>query len=104
MKKTRRSRLLVFALAAVLFVAAALPAYAALASKTISVFSGVRIFVDGAELLPTDIKGNEVDAVMYDATTCGPLRAVREALGAEGRWNSETKTVYLSTEKTGEAQ
>ena len=100
MKKTRHSRLLVFVLAAVLFVAAAVPAYAALASKTISVFSGVRIFVDGAELRPTDVKGNDVETFIYEGTTYVPLRAVGEALGAEVSWNGETKTVYLNTEKT----
>ena len=101
MKKNSRSRLLVFVLAAALFIAAAVPAYAAMAAKEISVFTGVRIFVDGKELQPTDIKGNDVDAFIYEGTTYVPLRAVGEALGAEVNWNSETKTVYLNSEKTG---
>ena len=103
MKKMRHSRLLVFVLVAVLFAAAAVPAYAALTSRDITVFGGVRIFVDGKELRPIDVKGNDVDAFIYEGTTYVPLRAVGEALGAEVRWNSESKTVYVNTEKTGEA-
>lgn len=100
MKKNNRSRLLVFALAAALFVAAAVPAYAAMAAKNIDVFTGVSIFVDGRELHPADVKGNEVEAFIYEGTTYVPLRAVGEALGAEVSWNKETKTVYLNSEKT----
>ena len=101
MKKNNRSRLLVFALAAALFVAAAVPAYAAMAAKNIDVFTGVSIFVAGRELHPADVKGNEVEAFIYEGTTYVPLRAVGEALGAEVSWNKETKTVYLNSEKTG---
>ncbi len=101
MKKNNRSRLLVFALVAALFVAAAIPAYAAMASKNIDVFTGVSIFVDGRELHPADAKGNDVEAFIYEGTTYVPLRAVGEALGAEVSWNKETKTVYLNSEKTG---
>ena len=101
MKKNNRSRLLVFTLAAALFVAAAVPAYAAMAAKNIDVFTGVSIFVDGRELHPADVKGNEVEAFIYEGTTYVPLRAVGEALGAEVSWNKETKTVYLNSEKTG---
>ncbi len=102
MKKTRHSRLLVFVLIAVLFAAAAIPAYAALSSMDITVFNGVTIFVDGKELHPTDVKGNDVDAFIYEGTTYVPLRAVGEALGAEVSWNKDTKTVYVNTGKTGE--
>ena len=99
--KNNRSRLLAFALVAALFVAAAIPAYAAMASKNIDVFTGVSIFVDGRELHPSDVKGNEVEAFIYEGTTYVPLRAVGEALGAEVSWNKDTKTVYLNSEKTG---
>ena len=75
MKKNNRSRLLVFALAAALFVAAAVPAYAAMAAKNIDVFTGVSIFVDGRELHPADATGNDVEAFIYEGTTYVPLRA-----------------------------
>lgn len=101
MKKNDRSRLLVFVLVAALFVAAAVPAYAAMAARNIDVFTGVSIFVDGRELRPADAKGNDVEAFIYEGTTYVPLRAVGEALGAEVSWNKDTKTVYLNSEKTG---
>ena len=104
MRKNNRSRLLIFALIAVLFVAAAVPAYAAMTGKDISVFTGVRIFVDGRELQPIDVKGNEVEAFIYEGTTYVPLRAVGEALGAEVSWDKESKTVYVNSEKTGNDQ
>ncbi len=102
MRKNRRSRLLVFLLIAALSAAAAVPAYAAMAAKNIDVFTGVSIFVDGRELHPSDVKGNEVEAFIYEGTTYVPLRAVGEALGAEVSWNKDTKTVYVNSEKTGE--
>ena len=101
MKKNGRTSLLVFVLVVALFAAAAIPAYAALASKDITVFSGVRIFVDGAELSPTDVKGNDVDAFIYEGTTYVPLRAVGEALGAEVSWDKDAKIAYINSEKTG---
>ena len=101
MKNNNRSRLLAFVLVAALFVAAAVPAYAAMAARNIDVFTGVSIFVDGRELRPSDAKGNDVEAFIYEGTTYVPLRAVGEALGAEVSWNKDTKTVYLNSEKTG---
>ena len=101
MKNNNRSRLLAFVLVAALFVAAAVPAYAAMAARNIDVFTGVSIFVDGRELRPADAKGNDVEAFIYEGTTYVPLRAVGEALGAEVSWNKDTKTVYLNSEKTG---
>lgn len=101
MRKNGRYRLLVFVLIAALFVAAAIPAYAAMAARNISVYSGVRIFVDGRELHPIDVKGNDVEAFIYEGTTYVPLRAVGEALGAEVSWDKDEKTVYVNSEKTG---
>lgn len=99
MKNNNRSRLLVFVLAAVLFVAAAVPAYAAvMAEKNIDVFTGVRIMVDGRELHPTDVKGNELETFIYQGTTYVPLRAVSESLGAEVTWGADDKIVYINTE------
>ena len=63
MNKNSRSRLLVFLLAAVLFVAAAVPAYAAMTGKSIDVYTGVRIFVNGRELHPADVKGKIEDSL-----------------------------------------
>ena len=100
MKKMRHSRLRIFVLAAVLFAAAAIPAYAAMASKNIDVYTGVRIFVDGKELLPIDVDGNDVEAFIYEGTTYVPLRAVSEALDSYVSWNKDTKTVYINSDNS----
>ncbi len=97
MKNTRRFRPLIFVLVAALF-AAAIPAYGAMASKNIDVYTGVRIFVDGRELEPIDVNGKDVEAFVYEGTTYVPLRAVGEALGAKVGWNSESKTVYVNSD------
>ena len=102
MKNNNRSRLLVFVLAAVLFVAAAVPTCAAvMTARNIDVYTGVRIMVDGRELYPTDVKGNELESFIYQGTTYVPLRAVSEAVGAEVRWGAEDKIVYINTETVG---
>ena len=98
MKKNNRSRLLIFALAAVLFVGVAVPAYAAVTAKDISVYTGVRIFIDGRELEPTDVKGNSLETFIYEGTTYVPLRAVSEALGAEVSWDKDGKNVFVNTD------
>ena len=100
MKKMRHSRLLIFILAAVLFAAADIPAYAAMASKNIDVYTGVRIFVDGKELMPIDVEGNDVEAFIYEGTTYVPLRAVSEALDTYVSWNKDTKTVYINSDNS----
>jgi hypothetical protein len=102
MKKNNRLRLLAFVLVAVVFLAAAVPAYAAMVAKNIEVYTGAKIFVNGRELHPTDVKGNELETFIYEGTTYIPLRAVSEALGAEVSWNSEYKTAYINTERVGD--
>ncbi len=101
MKNNSRTRLMIFALIAALFIAAAVPAYAAMTAKDITVYTGVGIYVDGKELHPADVKGNPVEAFIYEGTTYVPLRAVGEALGAEVSWDREEKTVYISSARIG---
>ena len=55
MKNNSRTRLMIFALIAALFIAAAVPAYAAMTAKDITVYTGVGIYVDGKELHPADV-------------------------------------------------
>jgi len=104
MKEKRRSRLLVFLLIAVLFVAAAVPVLAVMAEKTISVFTGVSILVDGKELLPCDVNGNPTDAFIYEGTVYVPLRSVGEALGAGVSWNGRDKVASLNSSGAGDRQ
>lgn len=94
--KTRRIRdflagMLVTALAAALV----LPAGAELVSKTIEVFTGAEIYVDGVKMEPTDANGNPVETFIYNGTTYVPLRAVSQSLGYAVNWDGTTQSVYI---------
>ena len=69
--------------ATVLAVSLTSPALAALAAKTIQVYTGVDVYVDDMKLEPTDANGNPVEVFVYNGTTYLPVRAVSEAVGKD---------------------
>lgn len=56
---------------------------------------GIKIVVDGKEIIPTDAKGNRVEPMIYNGTTYLPVRAVAQAFGKEVYWDGPNYTVYL---------
>lgn len=72
-----------------------IPAGAAVASKMISVSSGVNVYLNDAKLDTRDANGNPVSAFIYNGTTYLPLRAVAQALGQTVQWDGKTYSVYL---------
>lgn len=56
---------------------------------------GVKIVVDGKELIPTDVTGKKVEPLIYQGTTYLPVRAVSNALGKAVYWDGPNYTVYL---------
>ena len=87
--------------ATVLAVSLTSPALAALAAKTIQVYTGVDVYVDDMKLEPTDANGNPVEVFVYNGTTYLPVRAVSEAVGKTVQWEPESNSVYLG-KHTGE--
>ena len=85
--------------AAVLAASLTSPALAALAAKTIQVYTGVDIYVDDLKLEPTDANGNPVEVFVYNGTTYLPVRAVSEAVGKTVQWEPKTNSVYLGDHK-----
>lgn len=71
-------------------------AYAALNSRTINVSDGVKIYMNGNELIPRDANGNIVDAFIFEGTTYLPIRAVSEALEKNVEWDGTTSSVYIT--------
>lgn len=71
------------------------PALAALAKKTIDVYTGVNIYIDDVKLDPKDANGNPVEVFVYNGTTYVPLRAVSEAFGKPAQWDAQTRTGYI---------
>jgi hypothetical protein len=96
MKKTHKIRyILLGALLTVLISQLCVPALAALAKKTIDVYTGVNIYVDDVKLDPKDANGNPVEVFVYNGTTYLPVRAVGEAYGKVVQWDGSTQSVYL---------
>ena len=56
---------------------------------------GIKIIVDGKNLIPTDANGNEVQPFIYNGTTYLPVRAVANAFGKAVYWDGPEYTVYL---------
>lgn len=95
MRKKRSVKKFLAVFGALLALSAALPVWAALAGKTIEVFTGVTIYVDGVEMKPTDANGKEVETFIYNGTTYVPLRAVSQSLGKAVNYDSNSKSVYI---------
>jgi hypothetical protein len=51
--------------------------------------------VDGAEYVPTNVKGEIVEPFVYNGTTYLPVRAVANAFNKDVEWDGTTSTVYI---------
>lgn len=92
--KMNKPSFLLGVLVTILVISLTTPVMAA-ASKTIEVFTGVKIYVDDKQLNPTDANGNPVDVFIYNGTTYLPVRAVSDAVGKVVQWDGATQSVYL---------
>ena len=84
-------------LAAVLLLAAAVPALAYETKTATLHYSGITIKLDGVYLTPRDVTGAAVDPFIIDGTTYLPIRAVASALGLDVGWEQETQTIRLTS-------
>ncbi len=66
-----------------------------LLEKTITVNTGVRIFMDGVELIPRGVNGQEVETFVYNGTTYVPIRAISEAYKKAVKWDGTDGIVYI---------
>ena len=73
---------------------AAQPALAALVSTPLSVYTGVRVYVNDTALNAGDTHGNP-DAFIYNGTTYVAAAAVSMSLGYPVQWDGETQSVYI---------
>lgn len=58
-------------------------------------YNGIRIKVDGIDIVPKDANGEIIDPFISEGTTYLPVRAVAEAVGYNVEWDDENKTVIL---------
>ncbi|MBQ8540737.1 MAG: NPCBM/NEW2 domain-containing protein [Clostridia bacterium] len=65
-------------------------------SENVEVFyNNIKIFIDGAEIVPKDAVGNTVEPFIMNGTTYLPVRAVASAFGKEVEWDGATASVYI---------
>ncbi len=58
-------------------------------------YGDITILLDGKELKPVDVDGDEVKPFIKSGSTYLPIRAVAEALGLDVSWDDDTKTVVI---------
>ncbi len=60
-------------------------------------FSGIKITLDGKEVVPKDANGTTVEPFAINGTTYLPVRAVGNAMGLGVDWDQSSNTVLLKT-------
>jgi len=61
---------------------------------------GIKLYVNGQEVIPTDVNGNKKDIYEVNGTTYVPVRAVSNALGLPITWSDKTNSVFIGKHKT----
>lgn len=93
MIKHKHSRRLLAGLLTAVLLLGALPV---LAAESITVTTGVGVYLDGVRLNLTDATGKAVDAFVSGGTTYVPVRAISEALDLTVGWDGAARNVSLS--------
>lgn len=71
--------------------------------RTITVTTGISIYLDGQKLTPKDANGKTVEVFAYNGTTYLPVRAIGEALGLKVGWDGPSNSVLIG-EQTAPGQ
>lgn len=58
---------------------------------------GIKVFIDGEQLICTDVNGEYVSPFIVDGTTYVPIRAISEAFEKNVDWDSLNKRVVISS-------
>ena len=65
-------------------------------SETAEIFyKNIKLFIDGAEIIPKDANGNPTEPFIMNGTTYLPVRAVSDAFGQDVEWDGETQSIYI---------
>lgn len=72
--------------------------YGATVQKTFTAtFNGIKIFINGQQIMPKDGSGNPIEPFIYNGTTYLPVRAVGEAFGQPVQWDPITASIYIGS-------
>ncbi len=58
-------------------------------------YRNIKIFIDGAEIVPKGSDGSVVEPFIMNGATYLPVRAISEALGKDVAWDGKTYSVYI---------
>ena len=58
---------------------------------------GVKVFIDGGELIPRDVNGKIAEPFIIDGTAYLPARAIAEAFGKYVYWDDDNSSVLIQT-------
>ncbi len=94
MLKGKKTRLIAVTLTATL--ALGLTVFAKQASEQAEIFyNNIKIYINGAEIVPKDANGNTVEPFTMNGTTYLPVRAISNAFGQDVEWDGATQSVYI---------
>ena len=62
-------------------------------------YPGIKITLDGKEIIPRDAKGNPLEPFAIKGTIYLPVRAIADALGVSIAWDATTQTAKMTTTK-----
>lgn len=65
-------------------------------SETAEIFyNNIKIYIDGAEIVPKDANGNTIEPFTMNGTTYLPVRAISNAFGQDVEWDGATQSIYI---------
>lgn len=92
----KRKLVILFLLGILLINPIALDVYASI-RKTINVFEGVNLTIEGVKFIPQNEAEEPVPVFNYNGTTYLPVRAISNFFGEEINWNADTQTVSIGS-------
>lgn len=69
-------------------------------NMSITATSGVKLYIDGKEVIPKDVNGNIKDIYIVNGTTYVPIRAVSDALQIPIVWSEKSNSIFIGNHKT----
>ena len=58
-------------------------------------YKNIKLYINGAEIVPKDATGNVIEPFIMNGTTYLPVRAVSNAFGEDVEWDGETQSIYI---------
>lgn len=90
----KHKRILTAVVTTALLLGLAMPVLAAVVTKTITVETDVKVYVNDKALDAGDTHGNP-DCFIYNGTTYVAVAAVSKSLGQDVKWEGQTRSVYI---------